>query len=237
MLMTITTLDYFFLMAALAVASAGFVCYYFLPLAKLVQSWFRPEKQETMVVLFQRLLGSIIFGILPLVIIQFSEGACISQFGIKGPVNATWYWSALLSAAVVVLNLLNASHPANLAMYPQVREKEWSVKLVVASALTWILYLIGYEFLFRGFLLFAALAVMGLWPAIVLNTSIYMLVHLPKGIKETVGAIPLGVLLCYLTLQTGSIWIAVIVHIVMALSNEWLSLRAQPGMTVKFWKP
>jgi membrane protease YdiL (CAAX protease family) len=236
MQMTSTLDNSIFLIAALAVASAGFVCYYFLPVAKFVQSWFRPEKQETMVVLFQRLLGFIIFGILPVVIIQFPEGADISQFGIKCPVGATWYWTAFLSVLVVVMNLLNASRPANLAMYPQVRKKEWSVKLFVASALTWILYLIGYEFLFRGFLLFAALPVMGLWPAIALNTAIYMLVHLPKGIKETLGAIPLGVILCYLTVQTGSIWIAVLVHIVMALSNEWLSLRAHPGMFVKFMK-
>ncbi|MFN8134788.1 MAG: CPBP family intramembrane glutamic endopeptidase [Bacteroidales bacterium] len=77
---------------------------------------------------------------------------------------------------------------------------------------------------------------MDLWPAIALNTAIYMLVHIPKGIKETLGAIPLGVLLCYLTVQTGSIWIAVMVHIVMALSNEWKAAARAPGMFVKFMK-
>ena len=236
MQMTSTLDNSIFLIAALAVASAGFVCYYFLPMATWVRTRLNFAGGETYLVLFQRLLGFAIFGILPVVIIQFPEGTDISQFGIKCPVQATWYWTAFLSVLVVVMNLLNASRPANLAMYPQVRKKEWSVKLFVASALTWILYLIGYEFLFRGFLLFAALPVMGLWPAIALNTAIYMLVHLPKGIKETLGAIPLGVILCYLTVQTGSIWIAVLVHIVMALSNEWLSLRAHPGMFVKFMK-
>ena len=226
----------FFLIAALAVASAGFMCYYFLPVAKFVHVLIGLKNEETLSVLLQRLLGFVIFGIIPWVIIQISRDAGMPQFGIKCPVCATWYWTALLSALVIVMNLLNASRPDNLAMYPQVREKEWSLKSLVASALTWILYLIGYEFLFRGFLLFAALPVMGLWPAIALNTAIYMLVHIPKGIKETLGAIPLGVLLCYLTVQTGSIWIAVMVHIVMALSNEWLSLRAQPGMFVKFMK-
>ena len=223
----------FFLIAALAVASAGFVCYYFLPVTKLVHIFIGPEKEETLSILLQRVLGFTIFGIIPWVIIQFAGDTGLNQFGIKSPVAATWYWAALLSAIVIVMNLLNASQAANLAMYPQVREKEWSLKLLVASALTWILYLTGYEFLFRGFLLFAALPVMGLWPAIALNTAIYMLVHLPKGLKETLGAIPLGVILCYLTVQTGSIWIALMVHIVMALSNEWLSLRAQPGMFVK----
>jgi membrane protease YdiL (CAAX protease family) len=226
----------FFLITALAVASAGFVCYNFLPVAKFVRLMFGPENEETLSVLMQRILGFTIFGIIPWVIIQFTDDAGINQFGVKSPVCATWVWTAFLSAIVVVLNLLNAARPDNLAMYPQVRQKEWPLKLLVVSALTWILYLVGYEFLFRGFLLFAALPVMGLWPAIALNTAIYMLVHLPKGIKETLGAIPLGVLLCYLTVQTGSIWIAVMVHIVMALSNEWLSLRAQPGMFVKFMK-
>jgi len=221
------------LIAAIMVASAGFVCYHYLSTANVVKEMLRAAEGTARQVIFQRMLGFAIFGILPVAILLFSGISSFAAFGIKYPVSGTWVWIAILSAVVLVMNFFNASGPANLAMYPQIREKDWSVKMLILSALSWVLYLLGYEFLFRGFLLFAALPVMGLWPAIVLNTAVYMLVHLPKGIKETLGAIPLGVLLCYLTVQTGSIWVAVVVHIVMALSNEWLSLRAQPDMGIK----
>jgi membrane protease YdiL (CAAX protease family) len=39
-----------------------------------------------------------------------------------------------------------------------------------------------------------------------------------------------GIILCYITLLTGNIWSAVIVHSLMALCNEWFSLRAHPEM-------
>jgi membrane protease YdiL (CAAX protease family) len=72
-------------------------------------------------------------------------------------------------------------------------------------------------------------------PAFALNCAIYALAHLYKGPGETFGAIPVGVLLCYLTLVTGNIWTAVILHSLMALSNEWFSIRFNPDM--KFIKP
>ena len=80
--------------------------------------------------------------------------------------------------------------------------------------------------------LFVSVAYLGVWPAIILNVAIYALVHVPKGIKEAVGAIPLGILLCIITLQTGSIIVALAVHIIMALGNEWFSLKAHPGMKI-----
>jgi membrane protease YdiL (CAAX protease family) len=95
---------------------------------------------------------------------------------------------------------------------------------------SWIAYLLAYEFLFRGFLFFAALPVLGLFFAIVLNTIIYALVHLYKGFKEVIWSVPLGILLCYLTYLTGTIWVAVFTHIILALSGEWFSVWAHPDM-------
>ncbi|RME04338.1 MAG: CPBP family intramembrane metalloprotease, partial [Bacteroidetes bacterium] len=100
----------------------------------------------------------------------------------------------------------------------------WPRSVVVASAVTWVLYLLAYEFMFRGWLFFTCLDAMGPELAIVVNVSLYALVHVPKGFNETVGAIPLGALLCWLTMQTGTIWIAFLVHSIMALSNEWFSM-------------
>jgi membrane protease YdiL (CAAX protease family) len=115
-------------------------------------------------------------------------------------------------------------------MYPQIRKNEWNLKLILISAFSWILYLIAYEFLFRGYLLFVFLKYLNVWAAISLNVAIYALVHVPKGHKEAIGAIPLGLVLGIITLKTGSIWFAFGLHVVLALSNEWLSLRAHPDM-------
>ena len=39
-----------------------------------------------------------------------------------------------------------------------------------------------------------------------------------------------GFMLCYFTLYLGSIWFALFVHVSVALSNEWFSLRFQPDL-------
>ena len=75
---------------------------------------------------------------------------------------------------------------------------------------------------------------MGFAAAMVLNTILYALAHLYKGRMETLGSVPVGVLLCYLTFLTGNIWTAVVIHCLMALSNEWFSIRFHPDMRFTF---
>ncbi|HEX2977454.1 MAG TPA: CPBP family intramembrane glutamic endopeptidase, partial [Bacteroidales bacterium] len=142
-------------------------------------------------------------------------------------------WALLLMTLIILINYFNASSPQNLAMYPQIRRNEWSYSLLATSALSWLSYILAYEFLFRGYLLFSSIQVIGLWPAIILNTIIYSLVHFHKGIKEMVGSLPFGIILCYLCYLTGSIWIAVIAHSTMVLSNEWFSIQKNPAIVIK----
>ena len=133
---------------------------------------------------------------------------------------------------MTLINYLNRKNSDNIKLYPQIREKKWTIKLVIISALGWILYLFAYEFMLRGFLLFSCFYAFGIWPAIIINIGIYSLVHVSKGMKEAIGAIPLGLILCLLTLKSGSIFTAFIIHITMALSNEWLTLSIHPDINL-----
>jgi membrane protease YdiL (CAAX protease family) len=86
--------------------------------------------------------------------------------------------------------------------------------------------------MFRGVLLFACERAMGVELAITINVAIYAFFHIHKGLREAIGAIPLGVVLCLLTLKTGTIWISFFVHVVLSLSNEWFSLKYHPKIRV-----
>ena len=94
----------------------------------------------------------------------------------------------------------------------------------------WAAYLFGYELLFRGVLLFPLADELGVWTAIAINIALYSATHIPKGLDETIGAIPLGLVLCILTLYTDTIWIAFIVHVIMAWTNTFTALRFNPEM-------
>jgi membrane protease YdiL (CAAX protease family) len=225
--------EWLLLTSAIAVATVGFLGYYYLSTSGKVKSLLKTENGKPIYVLYQRLLGVVIFGFLPLAVILISGTKNLSDFGVVRPDSESYFWTMILSLVIVPMSYFNSRAKENLKMYPQIREKEWSIGMLIMSALSWIAYLLAYEFLFRGFLFFAALTVLGLFFAIVLNTIIYALVHLHKGFKEIIGSVPLGILLCYLTYLTGTIWVAVFTHIILALTSEWFSLWAHPNMVVK----
>ncbi len=217
--------------------SIGFIAYFFLSKSHQLKQQFigryGKESTKTRWVVFERLLGVFFFGIIPLITLLFFLKKDTSIYGLNfNHLLTSLYWIIGLAPVLIILNYLNSNKEDNLAMYPQIRVKEWDKKLLFISASTWVLYLLAYEFMFRGFLLFVSVDYLGVWPAIALNMGIYALVHVPKGRKEAIGALPLGLLLCIITLQTGQIWVAFILHVVLALSNEWFSLKAHPEMKV-----
>ena len=76
--------------------------------------------------------------------------------------------------------------------------------------------------------MFPLIEPLGVWPAIAVNIALYSATHIPKGLDETIGAIPLGLVLCLLTLSSGTIWIAFFVHVAMAWTNTFTALRFNP---------
>ena len=58
----------------------------------------------------------------------------------------------------------------------------------------------------------------------------YSATHIPKGKQETFGAIPFSIILCLITVSTGNMWTAALVHIAMAYTNTLTSFKHQPEM-------
>lgn len=183
-------------------------------------------------VLFHRVAGVLFFGFFPFIILILS-GQDYSKFGMAPPKFVSYLYVLFLSIIILPVNYFNARTSANLQMYPQIRKEVWSLPLISVSAIAWAGYLIAYEFMVRGYLLYSTIPLTGVWPAIIINTIIYSLIHVHKGVKEMIASVPLGIVLCYLTYSTGNIWTAVFTHILMALSNEWFSIYLNPSIMVK----
>lgn len=223
---------------AMALVTAGFSVYHFVSISDKTKdrffSKYGEEKGNTKMIHFTRYLGAMTIGIIPAIVMVLVMGKSFGDYGLKFQNGLTsLYWILGIACIVVPMNFFNSKKEKNLAFYPNVREKVWSKKLVAINAFSWCAYLFGYEFMFRGLLLFSTAALIGDWPAIVLNAAFYALVHVPKNLAETVGAVPLGILLCLITLTTGTIWVAFFVHITLALSNFFFSLRHHPEMSVR----
>jgi len=219
---------------ALANVTIGFIAYWFVSQSVVVENYFAlryPKQQQVYFVLFQRYVGFLFLGVLPSLVTFVVLPTSWADYGVKLPQNIeTLYWIVGLAVIIIPLNAWNAKKADNLLVYPQIRTTEWTKQTFIHEYTSWIAYLLAYELLFRGFLLFALYRVSGAWVASMVNVALYAIAHIPKGQKEAIGAIPLGLLLCYLTLRTGDIWIAVVVHITLAISNSFFSFLAQPNM-------
>lgn len=224
----------------LAITIAGYLGYYFIAFPKKgfgkINAVFGLKLQENDVnhVFFQKVTGFICMGVLPFIAVYNFLPKTPSNYGISYTNHPNAYLFALIpSLILLVLNFLFAGKPENLKQYPQMRIKQWTKRIIGLNAFGWFIYLLGYEYLFRGVLFLGILPSFGLYAAIALNTTIYSLAHLPKGIKETLGSIPLGILICLITFETGTIWAAFLIHLVMALSNEYVALYHHPEMHYK----
>ncbi len=215
----------------------GFAIYYFLSINKAFAGRLgklsRKFDSQGNQVLVQRALGLLFLGIVSTLIIVLHPDLALKDYGLTFAFLASppW-WSFLVIPVILVMGINAAKQDGNLELYPQIRSKNWTPGMIAISGTSWVLFLLGYEFLFRGFLLHASLDIMAAGPAIALNCALYAFAHFYKGPGETFGAIPVGVLLCYLTIVTGNIWCAVVIHALMALSNEWFSLYFHPEMKI-----
>ena len=81
------------------------------------------------------------------------------------------------------------------------------------------LFLIVYEAFFRGIVLFVMIEDFGLVPAVIVNVIVYALLHWFDK-KERAGSVPMGIILCSVSIYYHSVWPAIIIHVSLALSHE-----------------
>lgn len=218
-----------------------FVIFWFTSKSEKIKAWFYKkydfDNASVRHITFGRFVGFISMCILPGIICM----VCLPEYSLADyglgyqpeTIQFTIFWSFVLSILVIPLAFVSAQKPKNLVNYPMIRARVWNTKIVILNALGWALYLFGYEFLFRGILLFPLAEHLGVWTAIAINIALYAATHIPKGLEETLGAIPLGLVLCLLTLASGTIWIAFFVHVVMAWTNSFTALKYHPDIHYK----
>ena len=211
---------------AIATVTLAFVAFYFITHAVKWKDLFRADNDNEREVHAQRMAGFLCYGIFP-ALVAASLGLNWEEAGAGFQMNSTdLLWVLGIGVVTVIFNWFVSQTAANLAVYPMIRRPApWSQGLLFRSALSWTAYLTAYEFMLRGFLLFTTAREFGVETAIVINISLYVFVHIHKGLVESLGSIPMGFLLCYICLQAGNMWPAVIVHVILGLGNEWLSLK------------
>ena len=220
---------------AIAVSLAGYYFYYYLITSEWMESVFKRKFQGDAFylnrILANKLTGFTFLALIPGILFFTIWKMYWHSFGITfQKVAENWYWLLGLPLIIFTINYFSAKKPDIYLRYPQMRIQEWSPGIYLLSTLGWILYLISYEFLFRGILLLNCIEAFGVWPAIAINVAIYSAIHMTNGFKETIGAIPFGLIACLLVVHSGSILIPIVMHVSLSVSTEIFAIRNNPDM-------
>jgi membrane protease YdiL (CAAX protease family) len=215
-----------------------FTTYWFIFDSRKVRDWFYArypgDTGKIKHILFTKCMGFLLMGVLlPCAFVLVNPSWSFDDLGIsisKGSNLKSLLWIAAVGLLVIVMNFFAARRTKSMNMYPQIRVKDWDPRLMLMYGAGWSIYLLGYEIMYRGVFLFPLIDTIGLWPALALNTAHYSATHIKKGVDETWASIPGGLFFAWVTIETGTIWASVGIHIFLALSNSYFAMRNNPEM-------
>ena len=110
-------------------------------------------------------------------------------------------------------------------MYPLINFNLYSWWQIAIYFVSYLLYYIGWEYLFRGILFFGAEKKCGVLCSILVGTLISALIHTSiagfgKPMIETLSAIPAGMIFGYVTAKTRSINYSLIMHLMVGVFTD-----------------
>lgn len=163
----------------------------------------------------KHVLGVIFFGILPYVLLMNSRVLVLTIPVLNFPILLLFLFLMFLCVGVSWFAVRNNSeilHSHDVCLY---RPSE-SVGYFIMR----FLFLLCYEFFFRGVMFFFFLEHFSLYTAIVWSTFFYVLIHLFDGKRDIFGTIPFGVILCLFSFYTKSIWYSFVLHLALSAVYE-----------------
>ena len=173
-------------------------------------------------------LAFVLLGIAPAVIMRRAIRDNPSTFGLGLGDWKAGLFILIVGVPVAVLAGSGAADSAQFAgEYPLDPTLSLETKSFFPHAAFYLLYYIGFEFLFRGFLLLGAKGEVGVGRANLLQAVLATLYHLGKPAAEIAVAFPGSLLFGAVTIRTGSIWYGVVLHWVAGLALDWFLLS--PG--------
>jgi hypothetical protein len=168
--------------------------------------------------------------VLPVLALRVGFGQSWQAMGLG---TGNWRLASLLAGLyvpVVAVGTWVLSDGADFqAQYPHYRGAALNWTSFVIYEVLFLFYWIGWEYLWRGFVLFGTARTLGLY-AIFVQALPFAALHVQKPWPEAVLSIVGGIALGALVWRCRSFWIAVPIHAAqMLLLDAWCTLRVRSG--------
>ncbi len=170
---------------------------------------------------YQFLLVFVLFFLVPVLVWRFGVGQRLADAGLcLGDWRFGWKSSAVAAAVVLPLVFLSAGQADFQAEYPLSRVAAQEVGRFAFYEAILLFYYVGWEFLFRGFLLFGVRRSAGDFWAVVVQTFPSVLLHIGKPAGELWGSVVAGFLFGAWALRTRSVLWVLVFHYYLGVVND-----------------
>ncbi len=223
----LTTSDFDISVIILSTVIIYYFYYYFISsgmIEKYCNKMVGNVQKEISKFFIKKVLGFLILGLIPLLLYNLLMNPDFGKFGISFIHFRNNFLIIFILIIVIAVVLFINQKTNNKHNSLQINLSEWNILLFMFNAAGWIIYLVGYELLFRGILLFECFNSFGFWPAIAINAAVYSAIHLVNGKDQTIGALIFGIVACYLTLIRGSVLIPIFMHISLSILSDYFSI-------------
>jgi uncharacterized protein len=172
----------------------------------------------------------LLMGVVPALVVKLVFREALADYGVqRGDTCFSLKALLVLLPVMVALTYLNARVPEFRAEYPFDHGAGSSSAAFVSHAGTYLLYYMGWEFFFRGFMQFGLRGALGDWNAILVQTLASCLIHIGKPAGEIYGSIAAGLLWGLIVFRTRSLWAVLVMHWALGVSLDFFICCAGKG--------
>lgn len=170
--------------------------------------------------------------VVPVLILKYGFSLTRDQMGLgAGDWKFAGFVAALYIPVVLVGTWILSDGQAFQDNYPHLKEATTSWQTFLIYQALFLFYWIGWEYLWRGFVLFGTKHTLGFY-AIFVQALPFAVLHYAKPFPEAMLSIVGGILLGALVWRSGSFWIAVPIHWVQMFALDLFStLRIRTGVS------
>ncbi len=168
------------------------------------------------------LAGFVLLGLAPAILVRFAFRERLADYGVRiGDKARTWRSILVLCPCFVLAGYLASTDPTVQAHYPINPSAGKSPAMFAIHAATYLLFYVGWEFHFRGFLQVGIRDRIGDVNALLVQVLASGLLHLGRPASETYASLLAGLLWGVLAIRTRSLLSGLLQHYLLGISLDW----------------
>jgi membrane protease YdiL (CAAX protease family) len=177
--------------------------------------------------IYEYLAAFLLMFVVPVAIVKAVFKSSLREFGFRvGDVGWGFRFVIILLPVFLLVAYIGSLDPAVREEYPLAGSAMGCPSLFLVVEVFYLIYYLGWEFLFRGFMLFGLEERYGALAAILVQMIPSAIVHIGKPASESFAAIVAGLVFGYLAIRTHSILYPLILHAAVGIGTDvFVTLR------------